>query len=70
MFRQLGMLIVEVLHVVVQSMDQRYLLFEQIVHENVRFVVVFHILFVNLDHVVERVFERHSILMLFPKRNY
>jgi hypothetical protein len=45
------MLIVEVVHVHVQSMDQQYLLFEQIVYENVRFVVVYHIQFVNLDHV-------------------
>jgi hypothetical protein len=66
MFQQLELLIVEVVHVVVQSMDQQHLLFEQIEDENVHFVVVYHIHFVNLDHVVVQVFELHSILMLIP----
>jgi hypothetical protein len=61
MFQQLEQLIVEVLHVVVLSMDQRHLLFEQIVYENVHFVVVYYVQFVNLDHVEVQVFELHSI---------
>jgi hypothetical protein len=66
MFQQLGLLIVEVVHVVVQSMDQQHLLFEQIEDENVRFVVVLNIQFGDLDHVEVQVFELHSILMKFP----
>jgi len=61
MFQQLVLLIVEVVHVDVQSKDQQHLLFEQIEHEYVHFVVVLNILFVNLDHVVVQVLELHSI---------
>jgi hypothetical protein len=61
MFQQLVLLIVEVVHVDVQSKDQQHSLFEQIEHEYVHFVVVLNILFVNLDHVVVQVLELHSI---------
>jgi hypothetical protein len=66
MFQQLELLIVEVIHVVVLSMDQQHLLFVQIEYENVHFVVVYYILFVNLDHVVVQELELHSISMLIP----
>ncbi len=66
MYRQLEWLIDEVVHVDVRSMDQRHLLFEQIEHGKFHFVVVYHIQFVNLDHVVGQGLELHSIWMLFP----